>query len=684
MTTTRPIALRRTSGETQKSAPKSTFRPEIQGLRSVAVLMVVTYHIWFGRVSGGVDIFLLVSAFLMTAQFTRRYAGGRQTELIKHYLHHFRRLLPAAVTVIVGTLAATFLFMPATRWVDTIKQGWASLFYVENFLLQSQAVNYYAADHSLASPLQHFWSLSIQGQVFIVWPIIFVGAGWVARRFRLAYVPLLRYIFGLVFLVSLVYSVLYTASDQSAAYFSTAARLWEFALGTLLALFLPSVKIPRSARIVLGWLGILAMLSCGLILDVEGVFPGWLALWPTLAAACILAAGQTQSRFGIDRILSSKPLVRMGNNSYALYLWHWPMLVIYLAWSGKTHAGWLSGTVIIVGAFVLAVLTTRFIEKPLRGWKWPEANRRRSAISLVAVGAVAILPLAGWPLQIEQTNRALVANMDARNPGAAAVGGDFVYTPDPGVPLVPSMTAVDGDWPVFPTACTGTADPQEFVNRCTNGIKNGTKSVVVIGSSHAHVLNTPLLTMAAKNNWSLTSITKGYCPLGEDTAADITQACVDFNKATLAEVLKMKPDVVVTTSTRTNAQSNVPERLDPSWVTEVKTLNDAGIQVVAFRDTPRAAQPVPACLEKNPGAYVACGSQRAEIYSEDSPTGAVAAAMPDTKFLDLSKYFCPDANCPAVIGNVIVYKDDNHVTATYMKTLTPYFEKAFMAATGWS
>ncbi|WP_051422902.1 acyltransferase family protein [Arthrobacter sp. MA-N2] len=680
----RPIAPRRTHGEPQNPAPKSTFRPEIQGLRSVAVLMVVTYHIWFGRVSGGVDVFLLVSAFLMTLQFTRRHANGQATALIKHYLHHFRRLVPAAVIVIVGTLAATYLFLPGTRWVDTIQQGWASLFYGENFLLQSLAVNYYASDHSAASPLQHFWSLSIQGQVFIIWPLIFVGAGLLARRFKLSYVPLLRYIFGAIFLASLIYSVEFTGVNQSQAYFSTLARLWEFALGTLLALYLPSLKLPKALQVVLSWVGIIAMLSCGLILNVETAFPGWVALWPTLAAACILAAGNTGSRFGADRILSSKPLVRMGSNSYALYLWHWPILVIYLAWSNKTHAGWLSGSVIIIAAFVLAVLTTRFVEKPWREWRWPEVNRRRSAIALVAAATVAIVPLAGWRFQIDQSNQALLANMDARNPGAAAVGGAFVYTPDPGIPLVPAMTAIDADWPVFPKACTGGSDPNDFVNRCTNGIKNGTKSVVVIGNSHAHVLNTPLLTMAQKNNWSLTSITKGYCPLTENTSDDVTQSCVDFNTATLAEVLKMKPDVVVTTSTRTNVDPNVTERVDPGFVSEVKTLNDAGIEVVALRDTPRPAQPVPACLEKNRTAYVACGSQRDQIYAQDSPTAAVAAQLPDTKFLDLTKYFCPDANCPAVIGNVIVYKDDNHVSATYMKTLEPYFEKAFMAATGWS
>src|SRR3954470_20699785 len=130
---------------------KSRFRPEIQGLRSLAVLMVMSYHIWLGRVSGGVDVFLLISAFLMTLQFVGRYEQGRPMALLKHWLHLFRRLIPAAVTVLVAILAASILFLPRTRWMEVISQGWASLFYAENWLLQSQATNYYASDHSQAS-----------------------------------------------------------------------------------------------------------------------------------------------------------------------------------------------------------------------------------------------------------------------------------------------------------------------------------------------------------------------------------------------------------------------------------------------------------------------------------------------------------------------------------------------------
>lgn len=190
--------------------------------------------------------------------------------------------------------------------------------------------------------------------------------------------------------------------------------------------------------------------------------------------------------------------------------------------------------------------------------------------------------------------------------------------------------------------------------------------------------------MAAKNNWSVKSLTKGYCPLGEDPTAGITESCVDFNKATLAQVLQMKPDVVITTSTRTNAQADVPEQLDPSWVNTVRTLNDAGIEVVAIRDTPRLPRSAPDCLQESPGDFIGCGATRAGLFSEVPPTDAVASTLPNTKFLDFTNYFCNDTTCPAVIGNVIVYKDDNHPTKTYMESLEPVFAKEFQAATGWS
>ncbi|TLM86933.1 acyltransferase family protein [Pseudarthrobacter sp. NamE5] len=660
---------------------RSSYRPEIQGLRSLAVLMVVSYHVWFGRVSGGVDIFLLISAFLMTLQFTGRHERRERVGLLKHWLHLFRRLLPAAVTVIVATLAASYRFLPRTRWLDLIQQGWASLSYSQNRLLQEQAVDYYANDHSLASPLQHFWSLSIQGQVFILWPLIFALAAWAAQRYRLSYRPLLAYVFFALFLGSLAYSIYFTATNQVQAYFDTGARLWEFALGTLVALILPGLRLSRPTRIIMGWVGLIAMLSCGILLNVQAAFPGIAALWPTLAAALIIAAGQTQSAAGVDRFLSFKPLVKLGGMSYALYLWHWPLLVLGLAWSGKEHAGWLSGSVIILASLLLAHLTTRFIETPWREWKWPETRRRRSVLAIALVVTVAAAPLALWRHHILQSSSISAIGLDdPRYPGARAASNNFNFQPDGRTQLVPTPEVMATEWPEFPEPCTGEG---ENVNICTNAVEDGTKSIVIMGSSHAHVLNTLVLPIAEKNRWSVTSITKGFCPLTDEMGPGISQECLDFNAEEMQKVLEMKPDLVLTTSTRTFHDSAVSEWLDEGWIREVQRLNEAGIPVLGIRDTPRMPAHTPDCLAENPQAQEICGSSRVVSFSPVSPTDAAADRLPDTRFMDLTRYFCTDDFCPAAIGNVIVYKDSNHVTRSYMMTLAPFFEQEFLAATGW-
>jgi peptidoglycan/LPS O-acetylase OafA/YrhL len=627
------------AGGAARAGRKSTFRPEIQGLRSLAVLMVMTYHL-------------------------------------------FRRLLPAAVVVVVAVIAASVLFLPRTRWLEVIHQGWASLFYAENWLLQSQATDYYASNRGLASPFQHFWSLSVQGQVFILWPLIFAGAALLARRFGLRYRALLCYVFALVFISSLIYSIVVTAANQTEAYFDMPARLWEFALGTLVALALPSLRLPRYWRVVLGWLGVVAMLSCGILLNVQASFPGSIALWPTLAAACVIVAGQTGSKLGVDRFLSSGPLVRLGDMSYALYLWHWPVLVIALAATDKVRAGPITGAVIVAVSMMLAYLTTRFIEKPWRGWQWPELRRRRAFTAIVAALAVAVVPLAGWQIQINAALAAVKSQAWANNPGARSLDPAYVGGSDKSAPLLPTLATAADEWPRFAGGCT--SSEADLVNVCTNGKQNAAKTVMIIGNSHAHVWSTPVLSLADKYGWRVETITKGYCPVTVGPAPGLPDGCLDFDKDTLKKVLAMKPDLVVTTSTRTDPSPSGSEFMDPGWVPPVKAINDAGIPVVAIRDTPRMHEAVPACLEKNPGNFAACGSTTSENYQPSSPDAAVAEQLPATKFLDFSQYFCQDDVCPAVIGNVMVYKDDNHVTRTYMESLTPYFETEFLAATGWN
>ncbi|MFK0005435.1 acyltransferase family protein [Paenarthrobacter sp. NPDC090520] len=665
---------------------KSKFRPEIQGLRSLAVLMVVSYHIWIGRVSGGVDVFLLISAFLMTLQFTGRYKQRRSVDLIRHWLHLFRRLLPAVVVVLLSTLAATFVFLPPTRWVEVVNQAWASLFYFENWLLQTLAVNYYATDHSLASPVQHFWSLSIQGQVFILWPVIFATMAILCRKFNLRYRASLAYVFAIIFIASLAYSIIFTANNQAVAYFDTFARLWEFALGTLVALILPALNFSKPVRVVMGWVGVVAMLSCGIILQVQTAFPGFVALWPTLAAVCVIAAGQTGSRFGVDRILSSKFLVRLGDNSYALYLWHWPILVIALAWSGKEHAGWLSGSAIVALALVLAFLTTKFVEKPFREWKWPEVKKWRAAVSIVACLAIACTPLLGFQYKQYLNQKAAETQAFNDNPGAHALLPGYVDLVADGAKTLPTAEQLPEDWAHLGDSCEGDTKPDDklLADNCqTNGVgDDAVKNIVVLGDSHSQQWLAAIGPLAEAEHWKVTALLLGGChfmPQNPDAEAQ----CNDFNAAAFKYVASKTPDAVFMVGTMASP-SSPDEKLVYGFDQTVTNFNDLGIQVVAIRDNPRYDYNVTECALAKGVDSSECKSDEPDVLAAESPFAAVQGTFGNAAFLDMTDLLCDGVTCPSVIGNVFVYLDDNHLSKTYVTSMGDMFDERWFAATGWT
>jgi len=242
---TRPVPVER------PAEGRWAYRRDIDGLRAVAILLVVSYHVWFGRVSGGVDVFLMLSAFFLTRGFVRRMAGPAPVRPIRHLLGVFRRLLPAAAVTLVGILAVVWAVYPEAMRRSVAEQAWASLGYVQNWLLASESVDYYART-DVPSPLQHFWSMSVQGQAFVLWVLLLWGCQVVVRRRGWSPDRVVGVVFGAVFAISFVYSVVRTASAQQLAYFDTGARLWEFAAGSLLVVALPHVRLGRVARTLVG------------------------------------------------------------------------------------------------------------------------------------------------------------------------------------------------------------------------------------------------------------------------------------------------------------------------------------------------------------------------------------------------------------------------------------------------
>ncbi len=655
------------------------FRPEIQGLRSLAVLMVVTYHVFLDRVSGGVDIFLMISAFLLTLSFTRKVEEDRPLALGRHWLHRFKRLMPAAAVTIVGTLAAAWLWLPPSRWAAVLDQAWASLLYAQNWLLAATSVDYYASDDSLASPLQHFWSLSIQGQVFLLWPLVLAGGAWLSRRLGWRYRAVLAVAFGLVFVASLAFSVHETATNQAFAYFDTRARLWEFAAGSLLALALPYLRAPRLLRVVLGWTGVVAMLACGLLLPVGQSFPGVVALWPIGAAALVIVAGQTGSRLGADRLLSARPLVGMGNVSYALYLVHWPILTTYLAVAGEARASLAAGLAIIAASVVAAYLITRLVETPLRRAAWTEARRWRMAAVVAACLTVVAVPAAAWQTDLTRTAQAAGVSGAATNPGALTLRTGVPG--DASAPTLPLATQLDRQWVHLDHQCQGRFAPSDpRLEECTQTLVEGepSKVVLVVGNSHAEQWMAALEPVARERNWQLVGLLKGGCAFGEPTAGQ-SDFCAGWLAAAKDYVLDVQPDAVFTVATAA-APSAPDEREVTGYEQLVRELTGRGIEVVGIRDNPRFTFNMYQCVEDRGAA--ACEVPLETALAPTNPAVPLDA-IPGVHLVDLTDRLCPDGVCRPVIGNVHVYLDDNHLTADYSATLAADMRERLLAATGW-
>ncbi|MBM6620317.1 acyltransferase [Micrococcaceae bacterium RIT802] len=689
----------------ERSAPeKPRYRPEVQGLRAFAVLMVVTYHVWLGRVSGGVDVFLLISAFLLTSSFAYKVATGRSIGLLAYWLHRFKSLLPAAVVVLLAVLAATASLLPRTRWGEVFEQTWSTLFYVQNWTLARESVDYYAENHGAASPLQHFWSLSIQGQVFILWPLLIAAAALVWKLLRrarptLGFGAVLAVAFGLVFAGSLAYSVHITTTSQSWAYFDTGARLWEFALGSLLAVLIPRAgQLPMAVRIVMGWAGLAAMLSCGILLQVQQQFPGYIALWPTLAAAAIIIAGRTGHPWGVDRLLAARPLTRLGDISYALYLWHWPILVIFLSTRGIKEPGFLGGLGVIGLSLVLAWATTRIVETPFHAWSWPRAHRRRLGLVVGLLIGVVAMPLSGWQARVAAYETSAVAQPAQDNPGAASLEPGFEFSGDPDSSVLPLASQLSNEWSNYGGECTHgyeLADPAMEYCQMGGNPATAEKTIIVVGDSHAQHWTAALDAVAQKNNWAWVLLTRPACRFGAESA-ERDPDCNAFNAAATDYVLDHDADAVLTLGTLTSfypgSEEGTPadaERIVPGYQEGIRPFLQQGKQVVAMRDTPRFTSSVPECVDLNGADSPKCQAPVDELVAAHSPLEDLRTENRDGRlpgklgYLDMTDALCPEGVCRPVVGNVLVYMDESHLTKTYARTTADIFEDKFRAALGW-
>lgn len=594
-------------------------RADIQGLRFVAVLLVVVYHVWLDRVSGGVDIFLALSAYFLTASFARKLDEGRPLALVGYWTRTFARIVPLATLTIVAVVATAQWLLPIAIWPDVQQQAIASALYLQNWWLAANDVNYYGG---APIPLQHFWSLSIQGTVFLAWPLIFAAVALLVRyRPQLSGRRLLGWVFGAIFVAALAWSVWITATDQAFAYFDTRARLWEFAFGSLLALFAGragALGVPGARwRTVAGWAALAAVLLVGVVVNVRNAFPGWIALLPLSAAAVLVLVGDDPGRRGVGRLLGHPWLAGLGNASYALYLVHWPILIGYVVASESSQPDLLAGGVIIAVSLLLAVALHRLIEVPLRrrtaSWRpWRDAVLVGLCIALVlgtVTGWRQLLSAQAERAKVEQQAQAEQARQYAlaQHPGARVLDPSF-RAPTPTVPPIPTIADIPYQWalagPACPAAWSLPARAQQQCQVLTDPslddagaggvtsaselpltVPEGVTRVLLAGNSHVQQWATAIRAIGRERGWQVLLIYEQNCYLAPPgDPGNESEKCADFWPDVFDAIEPLAPGLLITLGTRSSLDGE--EVLEAGLDTLQEHLRPGRV-VLVMRDTPR-------------------------------------------------------------------------------------------------
>ncbi len=669
-------------------APRTTgrarrFRWEIEGLRAVAALLVAAYHVWFGRVSGGVDVFFVIAGFMVTTTLLGHLERTGRIDVGRYLGRLLQRLLPNALLVLVVVAIASWFLIPTTRRDEVFSEIAASALYYENWELARRSVDYLDRDFS-NSPVQHFWAMSIQGQFYLIWLVVFlivlrVGpASGLRRRIGVTLTVLV--------LASFVFSIWLTAVNQPAAYFNTGTRVWEFGIGGLLALSAPWWPVlSRRWSWGLGWAGLLSILTCGAVLSVGTSFPGWIALWPVVGAVAILVAGHTDARWSASGLLSSKPLVRLGSVSYALYLWHWPLLVFTLVLTGQDQVGLWGGLAVIAVSIALSFASTRFVERPIRSLRL--SGRRSWSVPLLL--SLLVLPVAGTGYAVAAVSgdvTPIATDLDEnRFPGARAVGlGTDSLTEANTDEPAPGVASAPDDIPeVYEQGCHQKPTIDDFAF-CEFGDPDADRTMVLTGGSHSAHWQPTLKLIAEQHGWRLLSATKSGCrpgthlidgdydiPAEDESGVDpaISKSCRIWNAAAEEWIIKQDPDLVMLTSTVVS-RPGTEESLPPMYPLVWKQFTSAGIEVLAIRDTPRPERDIPDCLATFGTLTTKCDSPRSKYFDSTYDSPELETLHPDVSFVDLSDSLCSRTVCPAVVGNVVVYSDASHLTRSYSRTLS--------------
>jgi len=633
-----------------------SFRPDIEGLRGVAILAVVGCHCGIAWCTGGfvgVDIFFVLSGYLITGLLASEYAATSRIDFPGFYARRARRLLPACILMLAATALFAVLFLSPQEMIITGRAARAAGLYFSNVYFDRSAADYFAPNLQ-ANPLLHTWSLGLEEQFYLVWPLLLFGAYRGARG-----VPRLIGILAAVAALSFACCVYATRNIPSVAFYELPARAWEFAAGGVLALISSAQASGHSRRAAaLGVLGLGTILGTCLLLKGGGDFPGWIALFPVGATLALLHAGTLAPRNAMSRMLGSAPMQYLGSRSYAWYLWHWPCLVAVRTFLPEVTLG--GRIAAAIAALLAAELTVRFVEQPVRENR---ALIARSTLSLRVAAGATLLTLGVTSALVLYAGRQL------------SIDSAFH-----------TLTAASTDIADISLKACVSEGPAMQVNTCTFGPPTAQRTIVLFGDSHAVQWVNPMRTAANLEAWRLVTVMRFGCAASDINPHRLSGSrdqCAQWRSRALQMILAMRPSAVVMAS-YTGATIHGFQAEEPMSRAELQTgtqhtmqvLAQAGIPVVLLRDSPIPPFDVPQCIARNtpkPDAAASCGFDPAGALDAAAFAAeqAAAAGLPNVYFLDMTDQICPRNSCPAMHHGLIVYRDDNHLTGSFAESLAP-------------
>jgi peptidoglycan/LPS O-acetylase OafA/YrhL len=709
------VARRRAVRHQLHAVADDEFRPDVEGLRALAVVAVVFFHLRLGAFQGGfvgVDVFFVLSGFLITRLLLKELASTGSLSLPGFWARRARRLLPASCLVLVVTVLAGSVMLSPLAQRTLAVDAMASGVFVVNFVFAGRLGDYFGAQLAEAQPsaLLHYWSLAVEEQFYLIWPLVLVALTRRPRRYR----RLLLATILVIAAASLIASVWMTENRPTWAFYLLPARMVELLAGAAIAAAGPAFRaVHPGLRAALGWFGLFAIAVAVMSFDVGTVFPGYMAMLPVLATVLVIVAGGAgSSSSGPVVVLRHPAALWVGRHSYAIYLWHWPVLVLAESRFGPLP---LPTRLLLVAVAVgLSAISLRVLENPVRRSAW----LARRAVRGLALGATlcATAVLAGaWlrstdtPLDSGELAAAPTLTVpttvgtpttvaeQAAEPQQAVTEATLAVLPEgdlealvtanqailaqgltqTDVPsnLRPGLSQVGADRAkVYRDDCVAVGRESEL-NACRYGDDGAAFTVVLYGDSHAAQWFPALEALAEERQFELIVMIKGGCPTAEVSipTATLGRTCPLWRDQAVDFIAAEQPELLLV-STWAGYPNEDDEWRDGFAATMQRIVPNAR-SVAVIGDTPGSEEEPTDCLSRNLRRADVCSSDREDVVA--SSRLAIEADVANdvgARYIDTSNWLCTDAACPMMIGDILLYRDATHITTVASEWFRPLLE----------